>query len=101
MNKITRRTPIPGGINFADLIDDFDCHSSDHHRRGSSFWRQSIVKIDADYFPELPEEFYGYWETNEYSYDSEYGPEKREIIELKRVEKVKVVIETFEWVEVK
>ena len=81
-------------------FDDFEEHSQDIHRRGSSFYRKSIVHISKEWNPELPEEFFGYWETNVYTYDSVYGYVRSDIYELRRVEKRKRIVEVFEWIEV-
>ena len=95
MNQITRKTELP--IPFANLIDDFVEDSYKKHRRNSNFFTKSIVEINEKWFPELDRELDGFWETNQYISDLEYGSEKSEITKLNRVQKITKTITTEEW----
>lgn len=96
VNKITRANASELGVDFNELIDDFFETSYEEHRRGSNFYTRSIVEISETYFPELSRELDGYWETNTYIFDSEYGREDGDITELNRViKKERVITETF------
>ena len=96
INKITRATAKELGINFDELINDMDERSYEEHRRGSNFYVKSIVDINEKWFPEVPRDLDGYWETNRYVWDTDYGHDKYEITELNRVvKKEKVITETY------
>lgn len=99
MNKITRKTAKEMGINFNSLLDDMET-SKEEHRRGSTFYMRSIVEINEKYFPEVPREFDGYWETNQYIW-SEEDWDKYEIDTLTRVEKKERIITETYWEPVK
>lgn len=101
MNSITRKNAKELGIEFDLLIDDFSEHSYEEHRRGSSFYRKSIIEIDEKWFPDVPHVYDGFWETNTYVWDDNYGYDKSDIRELTRVEKVEKIVKTTEWVPVK
>lgn len=60
INKITRESAKELGINFDDLIKDFYETSYQEYYKNSTFSRQSIVKIDEEYYPTVPKELYGY-----------------------------------------
>ncbi len=85
---------------FREIIEDEYERSHEEHRRGSNFYVQSIYKIDEAYFPDFPK-WWGFWESNTYIRDSEYGCDENEIYELTRVEKKEIVVTTSEWVPVK
>ena len=90
---------------FRNISESIVDNTLDEHRRGSSFYKQSIVQFDAEdkqYFDDVDnfEAFIGTWETNQYLYDSEYGTDWEEIFELVRVEQKTVLVETIEWVKV-
>lgn len=92
MNKITRETVLP--VKFDVFLEDFVENSYQEHRRGSNFFTKSIVEINEKWFPELDRSLDGYWETNQYVHDDDYGHDKSDITELNRVKKVtKTVIE--------
>lgn len=81
------------------IIDDvFEC-SFEEHRRGPTFFKRFIYKIDEEYFPNHPE-LWGYWESRTITWSDDYGSDDV-IDDLIRVEKVKKIIETFEWKPVK
>jgi hypothetical protein len=101
MNKITRDTAKEMGVDFNSLINDMDEISYEEHRRGSNFFTRSIVVINEEYFPEIPRELDGFWETNTYISDSDYGHESSDIYELDRVEKKEKVVTTIYWEKVK
>jgi len=100
INKITRETAKELGFDFNRLIQDMDETSYEEHRRGSNFFTRSIVEIHEDWFPEVPRELDGYWETNTYVSDSEWGHDTSEIHELNRVEQREKVVTTTYWVKV-
>ena len=97
ITKITRENAKELGIKFNDLIQDFDVTSYEEHRRGSNFFTRSIVTINEKFFPDIPRELDGYWETNTYVSDSEWGHELSDITELNRVEKKERVITEVYW----
>jgi len=101
MNRIARKTAKELGINFDSLIDDMEIVSYEEHRRGSSFYTRSVIEINEEWFPEVSRELDGFWETNTYVSDSEWGHDKSEIHELNRVEEKTKVIETKYWEKVK
>lgn len=86
---------------FEEILEDEEIeHSLDEHRRGSNFYRQSIFKIDQENFPDFPK-WWGFWESNRYIWDSEYGMDDDEIYELNRVERKEKIVTTYSWVQVK
>lgn len=99
MNKITRESAKEMGIDFNSLLDDMET-SKEEHRRGSTFYMRSIVEINEKYFPEIPRELDGYWETNQYIW-SEEDWDKDEIDTLTRVEKKERIITETYWEPVK
>jgi len=98
INKITRKE-FKG--DFGSLLGDFLENSYQEHRRGSNFFTRSIVEINEEWYPELDRELDGFWETNQYIWDDDYGADKSEIYELDRVERVTKVVTTTEWVKIK
>lgn len=96
INKITRESHPD---QFDEFIDDSVENSYQEHRRGSNFWTRSIHEINEKYFPDFPE-LWGYWETNTYIWDDNYGRNRNEITELNRVVQQEKVIKTTEWVKV-
>ena len=100
INKITRKLAEELGIDFNLLVDDFYDISYEEHRRDSNFFTQSIVEINQDLDDNIPEEWYGYWETNIFIRDTEHGYVATDIDTLTRVvQKEREVIETY-WTEV-
>lgn len=96
--KITRKNAEELGVNFESLINsDFVDESYREHRRDSNFYTKSILEINSEFFPELPRELDGFWETNTYIDDDTYGANLDEIYELTRVEKKEKVVTTYEW----
>jgi len=101
MNKLTRKEALELGIDFDLLIDDFYCHSSDKHRRESSFYRTSITEISERWQPDVDRSFDGFWETNSYVWDDVYGYDTTDICELTRVELRTRTVEIKEWIKIK
>ena len=96
VNKITRKTV--GTELFLDIIDDpCDTETFKEHRRGSNFYTQWVFEVNEKYFPNNPE-LWGFWLSNSFIWDSEYGFESSYIEELDRVEKKKIMVETTDWV---
>jgi hypothetical protein len=93
INKITRKN-YPE--HFDSFIDDFYETSYQKHRRDSNFYRQSIVLLNEKYTPEFPE-LWGFWETNAYIWDDNYGCDDSDIDTLTRVEKRTKIIEEEYW----
>lgn len=100
MNKITRETAKEMGIDFDALISDMDIRSYEEHRRGSNFFTRSIVEINETWFPQVPRELDGFWETTTYISDSDWGHESSEIQFLDRVEQREKVVVIHHWVKV-
>jgi hypothetical protein len=100
MNTITRKNADELGIDFDSLIDEFIEDSYIEHRRGSNFYKQSIIEINEEWYPEISREFDGYWETDTYVWNDNYGYDKSDIQELSRVERKEKIVTTFEWVPV-
>ena len=100
INKINEEIAEQFGLNFDELLDDFLEDSYNEHRRGSTFFVQSIVEIDEENYPNIDKQLYGYWQTNEYIYSDDYGYDKTDIDTLTRViSKEKTIIEKY-WEEV-
>ena len=100
MNKITRETAKELGFDFNELIQDLDETSYEEHRRGSNFFKRSIVAINEQWFPEVSRELDGFWETNTYVWDDTHGADLSEIHELNRVEQRERVVTTRYWARV-
>ena len=88
-------------IDFNDLISDMNIVSYEEHRKSSEFFIRSIVKINKELFPEIPTELEGFWETNTYITNSDWGHELMNIYELDRVEEKVKMVETKYWEKVK
>ena len=85
INKLDEKIAKEYGLDFDELLDDFYDDSRIRHRRGSSFYKQSIVEISEEYYPNVDKELYGFWETNEYVCSDDYGFNKEDIDTLTRV----------------
>jgi hypothetical protein len=101
INNLDEKTAEKYGLHFDDLLDDFYDDSNSRHRRGSTFFKQSIVEIDEEYYPDVDKELYGFWETNEYVYSDDYGFDKQDIDTLHRVVLKEKVVTTKYWEKVK
>lgn len=100
INRITRATAKEMGFDFNSLLEDFQEHSYEEYRGGPSFYAQSIVKVNEEWYPELPRELDGFWETNMYIWDDNCEFDKGEIKELIRVEqRERTIVEKY-WEQV-
>lgn len=97
MNKITPKEV--GSEIFEKIIEDVYDVSYNEHRRGSNFFRKEIYLIDAEFFPELDPSFYGFWESDTFIHDTEYGRDGGPSV-LKRVVKKEKTIIVTSWCEV-
>ena len=97
INNLDEKTAEKHGLYFDDLLDDFYDDSNSYHRRGSTFFKQSIVEINEEHYPNVNKELYGFWETNEYVYNDNEGFDKEEIDTLTRVVLKEKVVTTKYW----
>ncbi len=97
INKLDEKTAKEHGLDFDELLDDFYDDSKSRHRRGSNFYKQSIVEINEENYPNVNQELYGFWETNEYVYSDDDGFDKEEIDTLHRVVLKEKVVTTKYW----
>ena len=97
INKLDEKTAEQFGLNFDDLLDDFYDDSFVNPRRGSTFYKQSIVEINKENYPDVDKELYGFWETNEYLCSDDYGFDKTEIHTLTRVTQKEKTITVKYW----
>jgi len=98
MNKIDRDS-IDKEL-FDNIIDDSIDESYNERRRGSNFYTKQIFEVNEEFFPDHPELF-GFWESNTFVTDAEYGWDKCDIYELTRVEKkTRTIVEEY-WERVK
>lgn len=97
IKTITRETV--GKELFESIIEDNYDTSFQEHRRNSNFYTRWVFEINEKYFPDHPELF-GFWESNDFIFDTEHGVERDEIDELVRVEKKTKTVVTEEWVAV-
>jgi hypothetical protein len=94
INKIT---PDSVGKELFEMItdDNYDV-SYQEHRRSSNFYTRWVFEINEEYFPDHPE-LWGFWESNTFLYDTEYGLDEGNIYELTRVEKKSKTIVKEYW----
>lgn len=85
INKLDEKIAIEYELDFDELLDNFYDDSFVSHRRGSSFYKQSIVEINEEHYPNVDKELYGFWETNEYMWNDDYGFDREDIDTLTRV----------------
>ena len=85
INKLDEKIAIEYGLDFDKLLDDFYDDSFVNHRRGSTFYKQSIIEINEKHYPDVDKELYGFWETNEYIWNDDYGFDREDIDTLTRV----------------
>ena len=96
INKLNEKIAKEYGLDFNELLDDFYEDSFINPRRGSTFYKQSIVEINEEYYPEVSNELYGFWETNEYVWSDIDGFDGSEIHTLTRVvEKQRIISEKY------
>jgi hypothetical protein len=96
MNILTRESH-PEILELVTENGDWYDQSKNDHRRGSNFFCQNIYKIDEKYFPEIDREFDGFWETNTFVFDAEFGFDRSEIRTLTRVEQKTKLVEVKTW----
>ena len=101
INKITRAEypDVFDVIGEEGLFDDYVTESHNEHRRQSNFFTRRIILINDEYFPTQPE-LHGYWETNTFVDDHEYGCDYGDVKTLTRVELKTKIVEVSEWVPV-
>lgn len=80
---------------WEELLSDFLEFSKKEHRRGSTFLANRIIEVNEEFFPNNPELF-GFWEANEFVW-SEQDFDRRDITELRRVQKVEKTITVQSW----
>ena len=85
INKLDEKIAIEYGLDFDELLEDFYTDSFVNHRRGSTFYKQSIIEINEKHYPDVDKELYGFWETNEYIWNDDYGFDREDIDTLTRV----------------
>lgn len=100
INKINEEIAEQFGLNFDELLDDFLEDSYNEHRRGSTFYVESIVEINEKNYPDIDKQLYGYWQTNQYVFSDGYGYDKRDIDTLTRVVSKEKTITVKYWEEV-
>jgi len=88
---------------FVDISENIVEHVYENHRRGSSFYVESIVEFSEakrKWYPDVPnyDEYIGFWHTGTYHRDTEHGTDWTDITELVRVEKREKIITVNEWV---
>jgi hypothetical protein len=96
INKITRDSHPE--VFDSIIEDDYEVYSKEH-RRGSSFYKSTIHLIDEKYYPEVPE-LWGFWKSNSYLWDDNWGNEDGGITELTRVEQKEKTVVIKEWIPV-
>jgi len=102
-NKITKKNVPLLFVDISEMCNGEDSYNE--HRRGSSFYRKSIITFtndDKEYYPDIDdfEQYLGTWETNIYVI-SDDNVNWDEITELTRVKEVMKIIKTTEWIPVK
>ena len=84
---------------FNQIINDPYDTSYKEHRRGSNFYTKWVFEVNEEYFPDHLE-LWGFWESNDFIFDDEYGLDDGDIYQLTRVEKkTKTIVEEY-WAEV-
>ena len=87
---------------FDDILEYEYGRSYDMHRRGSTFYRRSIVLITknllAEYNLENRLDLIGYWETDQYLWDDSWGIEDGPS-ELVKVKPIQIYTTTWETIE--
>ena len=97
INKLNEKIAEEYGLDFDELLDDLYDDSFVNPRRGSTFYKQSIVEINEKYYPNIDKQLYGFWETNEYICSDDYGFDKTEINTLTRVTQKEKTITVKYW----
>ena len=81
---------------FLEVLYEYIEESYSAHRKQSNFYTRFIILIDEVSHPNNPE-LWGYWETNTFITDAEYGIEWDDITTLTRVEKKTKIITKEYW----
>jgi hypothetical protein len=100
MKQITRQNAKELGLDFDELIDDFYKTSYIEYIDSGWFSMRSIVLIGKEFFPNISEDLYGFWETNEYGWREYEGSRFNEINTLTKVEKKTRTVEETYWEEI-
>ena len=66
---------------FVDLLE-FSIEANKEHRRGSNFYRYDIIEFEeshSKWFPAIEDfsKYVGFWKTNDFIWDSEYGTDDK------------------------
>ena len=97
INKLNEKIAKEYGLDFDELLDDFYDDLFVNPRRGSTFYKQSIVEINEENYPDVDKELYGFWETNEYVCSDDYGFDIEDIDTLTRVTQKEKTITVKYW----
>jgi hypothetical protein len=96
VNKLNEKIAKEYGLDFDKALDNFIEDSYNKYRKNSTFYKQSIVEINEKDYPEVSNELYGFWETNEYVWSDIDGFDGSEIHTLNRVvEKQRIISEKY------
>jgi hypothetical protein len=60
------------------------------HRRGSNYFTQTLLKFDSENLPKYPE-LHGFWESNVFVNDHEYGPDVLPSVLFRVISKTKII----------
>lgn len=72
MNTINKINDTDYPDIFADLLEFSIGETEHYHRRNSNYFTQALIKFDEENLPEHPE-LHGFWETDTFINDYEYG----------------------------
>lgn len=97
INKLNEKIAKEYGLDFDKALDNFIEDSYNKYRKNSTFYKQSIVEINEKDYPEVSNELYGFWETNEYVWSDTDGFDGSEIHTLNRVVKKQRIISEKYW----
>lgn len=82
------------------ITDDVYVTSYQEHRKQSNFYTRWVFEVSEEYFPNHPE-LWGFWESDTFIHDTEYGGDFEYIDTLYRVTEEVKIVETREWMRVK
>lgn len=97
INKLNEKIAEEYGLDFDKALDNFIEDSYSKYRKNSTFYKQSIVEINEKDYPEVSNELYGFWETNEYLCSDDYGFDIEDIDTLTRVTQKEKTITVKYW----
>ena len=100
ITKITRELAQTMGFDFEELVKHDSEISYEEHRRGSNFYTRMIVTINEEWFPTVPRELDGFWESNTYISDADWGHETIDIQDLNRVVQIEETRVIKKWVKI-